>query len=38
MRGIGDRRSFRAYAARQYALADTLQCPCIRSLGRGFLI
>lgn len=34
----GDRRNVRAQAAHQYALTDTLQCPCLRPLGRGFLV
>lgn len=33
-----DRRSVRAYAARQYALVDTLQCPCRRPLRRGLVV
>lgn len=33
-----DRRSARAYAAHQYALVDTLQCPCRRALRRGLLV
>lgn len=34
----GDRRGLRAHAARQYALVDTLHCPCLRPFGRGFLV
>ena len=33
-----DRRSIRAYAARQYALADTMQCPCRRPLRRDMMV